>query len=219
MLKTAKCRRKDPTPEIVDHCAARLIAEGKAQNKRQAYAICVAHLQRTGYLKPGTLKLTEKGRRRNAYHLQHPRAIDLKKVASERPRLLPAAAAAGGGLGAAYLIRWAKSRMGLPGLLLAPAVYAAAGAGTSLGLSYLIAPELPLLQRVRAAVTGAAPAILAGPLAWLATWPISKKFASHAAIAAAALSGILFGKKKFHFSLSLQSSEGSLRPQVSIEQE
>jgi hypothetical protein len=77
--KIAGGERGDPTPELVDHVAARIMKEHPEYTREQAYAIAVKQLQRTGYLKPGTMQLTEKGRKRSAYHSQHPRALEWRR--------------------------------------------------------------------------------------------------------------------------------------------
>lgn len=71
--------RKDPTPELVDHVAARIMKEHPEYSREQAYAIAVRQLQRHGYLKPGTMQLTEKGRRQSQKHYQHERALDWRR--------------------------------------------------------------------------------------------------------------------------------------------
>lgn len=81
LLKMAKGGhgRPDVTPELVDHVAARIAKEHPEYTKSQAYAIAVKQLQRYGYLRKGSMKLTGKGRKRSAYHGRHRRAMDLKK--------------------------------------------------------------------------------------------------------------------------------------------
>jgi hypothetical protein len=77
--KIAGRERGDPTPELVDHVAARIMKEHPEYTREQAYAIAVKQLQRTGHLKPGTMQLTEKGRKRSAYHSQHSRALEWRR--------------------------------------------------------------------------------------------------------------------------------------------
>lgn len=74
--KMAQRERGDPTPELVDHVAARIMKEHPEFTREQAYAIAVRQLQRHGYLKPGTMQLTEKGRRQSQKHYRHPRALE-----------------------------------------------------------------------------------------------------------------------------------------------
>jgi len=71
--------RKDPTPELVDHVAARIMKEHPEYTREQAYRIAVKQLQRHGYLKKGTMQLTEKGKRQAQKHYKHRRALDWKK--------------------------------------------------------------------------------------------------------------------------------------------
>ena len=78
-------KRKDPTPEFVDHVAAAILKEHPEYTKSQAYAIAVRQLQRDGYLKPGTMQLTEKGRERSQVHYGKRRAVDVKKLPSNVP--------------------------------------------------------------------------------------------------------------------------------------
>jgi hypothetical protein len=49
-------------PKILERLVSQLEAKGKP--KQQAYAIATSALQKSGNLKPGTQKATEKGRRR-----------------------------------------------------------------------------------------------------------------------------------------------------------
>lgn len=80
LFKNAGCKKKDPTPEFVDHVAARILKEHPEYTKQQSYAIAVKQLQRYGYLKKGTMELTEKGRRRSKAHYGKRRAVDIHKV-------------------------------------------------------------------------------------------------------------------------------------------
>jgi hypothetical protein len=77
--KVAGRERGDPTPELVDHVAARIMKEHPEYTREQAYAIAVKQLQRYGYLKPGTMELTEKGKKQSQKHYQHPRALEWRQ--------------------------------------------------------------------------------------------------------------------------------------------
>lgn len=77
--KMAECKKKDPTPEIIDHCAAAVVKRF-GYHKRKAYQICVGAYQRYGILKKDSMKLTEKGKKMSQKHYGKPRQIDLKKV-------------------------------------------------------------------------------------------------------------------------------------------
>lgn len=75
--KGGKC--KDPTPEIIDHCAAAIVKE-HGYSKSKAYRICVGRYQDYHILKKHSMELTEKGKQMSKKHYGKPRAIDLKKV-------------------------------------------------------------------------------------------------------------------------------------------
>lgn len=51
-------------PKILERLVSQLRAKGKS--KQAAYAIATSALQKSGNLKPGTQKATEKGKRRGA---------------------------------------------------------------------------------------------------------------------------------------------------------
>lgn len=79
VVKNAQREAGDPTPELVDHVAAAIMKQHPEYTREQAYAIAVKQLQRTGYLQPGTMKLTAKGRRRSSYHSGHPRQLEWRR--------------------------------------------------------------------------------------------------------------------------------------------
>lgn len=80
IVKEAGCdKKKDPTPEIIDHCAAAVVKRYH-YNKSRAYKICVGRYQDYGILKKDSMELTEKGKKMSQKHYGKPRQIDLKKV-------------------------------------------------------------------------------------------------------------------------------------------
>lgn len=66
-------------PEPVEHMVAALVRKG--YDKKRAYAIAVGRLQQLGYLKKGTLKLTEEGKRKLAEHYKEPLRVRARKIA------------------------------------------------------------------------------------------------------------------------------------------
>lgn len=78
-LKQFQNENSDPAylsedvPELVQHCV-RSVAKDKGGDTKAAFAICVAQLQKSGYLKPGSMELTAKGAKKNAEHKADPDA-------------------------------------------------------------------------------------------------------------------------------------------------
>jgi Cdc6-like AAA superfamily ATPase len=75
------------TPDLVRHCVA-AVAKQHGGDVQKAFAICVAQLQKAGYLKPGTIELTAAGKAKEKEHEAEPDAA--KKLASYE-KLLKAA--------------------------------------------------------------------------------------------------------------------------------
>jgi hypothetical protein len=75
------------TPDLVRHCVA-AVAKQYGGDTQKAFAICVAQLQKNGYLKPGTMELTAAGKKKEKEHEAEPDAA--KKMASYE-KLLKAA--------------------------------------------------------------------------------------------------------------------------------
>ena len=67
------------TPDLVRHCVA-AVAKQHGGDTDKAFAICVAQLQKNGYLKPGTMELTAAGKKKEQEHESEPDAG--KKLAS-----------------------------------------------------------------------------------------------------------------------------------------
>ena len=97
---------KEKVPDLVKHIAARLVKE-KGYSKDRAFAIAVAHAQRIGAMRKGTMKLTKKGKGLEAKHERDRAAVDLKKVAGS---LADTAAILGATAGLAGASWWASSR-------------------------------------------------------------------------------------------------------------
>lgn len=75
------------TPDLVRHCVA-AVAKQYGGDTQKAFAICVAQLQKNGYLKPGSMELTAAGKAKEKEHEKEPDAA--KKLASYE-KLLKAA--------------------------------------------------------------------------------------------------------------------------------
>ena len=58
-------------PEVVRHCIAALEGDMPTDQK---FAICVAQMQKSGYLKPGSMQLTASGKGREGAHVKEPEA-------------------------------------------------------------------------------------------------------------------------------------------------
>lgn len=67
----------EATPSLIKHCV-RKVAKKYDGDTQRAFAICVAQMQQGGYLEPGSMKLTAKGKQRSSRHAQEPDAA--KKV-------------------------------------------------------------------------------------------------------------------------------------------
>lgn len=74
------------TPDLVRHCVAAVAA--KDGDTAKAFAICVAQLQKNGYLEPGTMKLTAAGKAKEKEHEAEP---DAKKKLASYEKILKAA--------------------------------------------------------------------------------------------------------------------------------
>lgn len=75
------------TPDLVRHCVA-AVAKQYGGDTSKAFAICVAQLQRNGYLKPGTMELTAAGKKKEKEHESEP---DAEKKMKSYEKLLKAA--------------------------------------------------------------------------------------------------------------------------------
>ena len=75
------------TPDLVRHCVA-AVAKQYGGDTQKAFAICVAQLQKNGYLKPGTMELTAAGKKKEKEHEAEP---DAKKKLAAYEKLLKAA--------------------------------------------------------------------------------------------------------------------------------
>lgn len=79
--------RAHKTPLLVQHCVA-AVADQYGGDTQKAFAICVAQLQKAGYLKPGSMELTAAGKKKQAEHESEP---DAKKKLAKYEKLLKAA--------------------------------------------------------------------------------------------------------------------------------
>jgi hypothetical protein len=61
------------TPDLVRHCVA-AVAKKYDGDTDKAFAVCVAQLQKNGYLKPGTMELTAAGKQKETEHESEPDA-------------------------------------------------------------------------------------------------------------------------------------------------
>ena len=61
------------TPDLVRHCVA-AVADQYGGDVDKAFAICVAQLQKSGYLKAGTMELTAAGKKKEKEHEKEPDA-------------------------------------------------------------------------------------------------------------------------------------------------
>ena len=75
------------TPDLVRHCVA-AVAKQYGGDTSKAFAICVASLQKAGYLKPGTMELTAAGKKKEKEHEAEP---DADKKLKSYEKLLKAA--------------------------------------------------------------------------------------------------------------------------------
>lgn len=75
------------TPDLVRHCVA-AVAKEYGGDVDKAFAICVAQLQKSGYLKPGTMELTAAGKAKEKEHEAEP---DAKKKLAAYEKFLKAA--------------------------------------------------------------------------------------------------------------------------------
>ena len=66
-------------PEPVEHAVASLMKKRKI-SRRKAYQIIVGRWQKLGYLKKGSLDLTEKGKKKLSKHYREPKKVRLAKV-------------------------------------------------------------------------------------------------------------------------------------------
>lgn len=69
----------EATPSLVKHCVNR-VAKRYGGDTERAFAICVSSMQKAGYLEPGSMQLTAKGKKKSAAHASEPDAE--KKVKS-----------------------------------------------------------------------------------------------------------------------------------------
>ncbi len=67
------------TPDLVRHCVA-AVAKQYGGDTSKAFAICVAQLQKAGYLKPGTMELTAAGKQKEKEHEAEPDAAKKMKA-------------------------------------------------------------------------------------------------------------------------------------------
>lgn len=67
------------TPDLVRHCVA-AVAKQYGGDTSKAFAICVAQLQKNGYLKPGTMELTAAGKAKEKEHEAEPDAAKKLKA-------------------------------------------------------------------------------------------------------------------------------------------
>lgn len=67
------------TPDLVRHCVA-AVAKQYGGDTSKAFAICVASLQKSGYLKPGTMELTAAGKKKEKEHEMEPDAAKKMKA-------------------------------------------------------------------------------------------------------------------------------------------
>lgn len=74
------------TPDLVRHCVA-AVAKQYGGDTSKAFAICVAQLQKNGYLKPGTMELTAAGKKKEKEHEAEP---DAEKKLKAYEKLLKA---------------------------------------------------------------------------------------------------------------------------------
>jgi hypothetical protein len=74
------------TPDLVRHCVA-AVAKQYGGDTSKAFAICVASLQKAGYLKAGTMELTAAGKKKEAEHEAEP---DAEKKMKAYEKLLKA---------------------------------------------------------------------------------------------------------------------------------
>ena len=74
------------TPDLVRHCVA-AVAKQYGGDTSKAFAICVASLQKAGYLKPGTMELTAAGKQKEKEHEAEP---DFDKKMKSYEKLLKA---------------------------------------------------------------------------------------------------------------------------------
>lgn len=67
---------KHRTPVIVQHCIGKVTKRfgGSREAVSKAYAICIAAMQKNGFIVPGTMELTSKGKTREKEHIQEPDA-------------------------------------------------------------------------------------------------------------------------------------------------
>ena len=66
-------------PEPVEHAVASLMKKQKI-SREKAYRIIVGRWQKLGYLKKGSLDLTEKGKKKLNKHYREPKKVRLAKV-------------------------------------------------------------------------------------------------------------------------------------------
>jgi len=70
---------KGKIPSFVEHVATAIKKSNPKLNAVSALKIAIKQLQRYGYLKEGSLKLTEKGRERSRVHYKRKMEIDWRK--------------------------------------------------------------------------------------------------------------------------------------------
>lgn len=63
----------EATPALIKHCVRR-VAKKYGGDTQRAFAICVASMQRGGYLEKGSMKLTAKGKAQSSQHAKEPDA-------------------------------------------------------------------------------------------------------------------------------------------------